>query len=400
MPYGVKPASGIFQRFIENALKGIPFTGVKIDDIIVSGENDKDHLRNLDLVLDVLERVGATVNKEKCVFFADQIKYVGFVIDKNGIRVDHDKFQAIVELPEPTCLKQLQSFLGGINYYSKFIPNMADIAKPLYQLIEKEVSWKWTQKEQDAFDVLKSSIITAPVLTRYGAKLPLKVACDASQYGLGAVISHVYTDGQEKALAFASRSLNNHEINYSQIDKEGAAVIFALKKFNQYLLGNHFTLTTDNKAIKKIFDPSTELSPIAAARLVRRALILNQYDYEIEFKPTKEHGNADMLSRLPRSVTSDLPVDNLLYSLQISALPSTADEIRNQTSKDGTLSKVITYLQDGIWPDVIDDNLQLYYKKRSELSIEDGKLLWGLRVVIPAVLKDIILQVLHDEHPE
>ena len=260
MPYGVKPASGIFQRFIENALKGIPFTGVKIDDIIVSGENGKEYLRNLDLVLDVLERVGATVNKEKCVFFADQIKYVGFVIDKNGIRVDHDKVQAIVELPEPTYLKQLQSFLAGINYWSKFIPNMADIAEPLYQLIEKEVSWKWTQKEQDAFDVLKSSLITAPVLTRYDAKLSLKVACDASQYGLGAVISHVYTDGQEKALAFASRSLNKHEMNYSQIDKEGAAVIFALKKFNQYLLGNHFTLTTDNKAIKKIFDPSTELS--------------------------------------------------------------------------------------------------------------------------------------------
>ena len=198
------------------------------------------------------------------------------------------------------------------------------------------------QKEEDAFDVLKSSLITAPVLTQYDAKLPLKVACDASQYGLGAVISYVYTDGQEKALAFASRSLNKHEINYSQIDKEGAAVIFALKKFNQYLLGNHFTLTTDNKAIKKIFDPSTELSPIAAARLVRWALILNQYDYEIEFKPTKEHGNADMLSRLPRSITSDLPVDNLLCSLQISALPLTADEIRNQTSKDGTLSKVIT----------------------------------------------------------
>ena len=134
-------------------------------------------------------------------------------------------------------------------------------------------------------------------------------------------------------------------------------------------------------------------------QLVRWALILNQYDYEIEFKPTKEHGNAGILSRLCRSVTSDLPVDNLLYILQISALPLTADEIRNQTSKNGTLSKVITYLQDGIWPDVIDDNLQWYYKKRSRLSIEDGMLLWGLRVVIPAVLKDIILQVLHHQHP-
>ena len=276
---------------------------------------------------------------------------------------------------------------------------MAEIAKPLYRLIEKEVDWQWTQTENTAFNILKQCLATSPVLAIYDPKLPLKVACDASQYGIGAVLSNIYPDGMEKPIAYASRTLNKHEVNYSQVDKEGASVIFALKKFNQYLLGNHFTIITDNKAIKKIFDPETPLSPIAAGRLVRWALILSQYDYKIEFRSTKEHCNADMLSRFPRAVVSDLPVDNLVYSIQIATLPVTAEEIRTHIDQDETLKAVITYLQKGKWPATIDGHLKPYFTKREELSIEDGLLLWGLRVVIPVSLKDAILRELHHEHP-
>ena len=115
-----------------------------------------------------------------------------------------------------------------------------------------------------------------------------------------------------KNIAYASRTLNKSEINYSQVDKEGASIIFALKKLNQCLLGNHFILTTDNKAIKKIFDSKTEIGHIAAGRLVRWSLILSQCDYELEYRSTKKHCNADMSSRLPRTVKSELPVDNMM----------------------------------------------------------------------------------------
>ena len=137
MPYGVKPASGIFQRFIENKLKNIPNTSVKIDDIAVTGPDDKTHLETLKKVFDVLKDIGATINQKKCEFFADEIEYVGFIIDKNGLRTNPKKVKAISEIPIPTCVKQLQSFLGCINYYSRFIPNLEEIAKPLYRLIEK-----------------------------------------------------------------------------------------------------------------------------------------------------------------------------------------------------------------------------------------------------------------------
>ena len=275
------------------------------------------------------------------MFFVKEIKYVGFIINKNGTRLNPHKIDAINELPEPKDLKQLQSFLGGINYYSKFIPNMSEIALPLYCLLEKDTEWKWTKTEQLSFENLKQVLLTAPVLTIFDQNLPLKLDCNASQYDLGAVLS-VYPDKSERPIAYVSMTLNKHELNYSQIDKEGVSIIFALRKFSQYILGNHFILTTDNRAIKKLFDSTTEISPIAAGCLVRWSLIITQYDYELKFRSTKEHYNADMLSRLLTSVKSELPVDNMIYNLQIDTLPVTSTEIRTETLKDKTLVNILS----------------------------------------------------------
>ena len=169
------------------------------------------------------------------MLFVKEIEYVGFIINKKRIHLNPHKINAINELPERKDLKQLQSFLGGIKYYSEFIPNMAE--------------WKVTKTEQLSFENLKQVSLTAPVLTIFDQNLPIKL--DTSQYGLGAVLSHFYPDKSERPIAYASRTLNKHELNYSQIDKERASIIFALKKFSRYLLGNHFILITDNKAIKK-----------------------------------------------------------------------------------------------------------------------------------------------------
>ena len=124
MSYGVKQASAIFQRFIENKLSNIPCTVVKIDDILITGKNDKEHLKNIEKVLEILNEVGATVNKSKCLFFANETEYIGFLIDKIGIRVNARKIESIINRPQPTNVKQLQSFLGAVSSYSKFIPNM------------------------------------------------------------------------------------------------------------------------------------------------------------------------------------------------------------------------------------------------------------------------------------
>ena len=398
MPYGIKPATGIFQRHVENKLSGTERTAVKVDDILISEKNDNDHLGNLGKVFETIEEMGATVNKKKCVFFADEVEYVGFIIDKNGVRLTPSKIEAICKIPEPTNIKELQSFIGGINYYARFIPNMSSIAKPLYRLIEKDTKWSWNGEEQEAFDTLKSRLCKSPVLCLYQPELPLVLACDASCYGLGAVVSHIFPDGSEKPIAFASRTLNSHEVKYSQVDKEGAAVMFGIKKFNQYVLGRKFTIVTDNKAIQRIFDPYTAVSAIAAARLTRWSLMLSQYDYSIEFKSTKSHGNADMLSRLPLQKESKSTEENV-HSIQIAVMPVTDKEIKFETQHDEILKNVIQYLKNDSWPAKVKEEYKPYYDKRHELSLEDDIILWGLRVVIPKSLRCKILEELHVQHP-
>ena len=177
IPYGVKPTSGIFQRFIENKLGNIPCTVVKVDDILITGKNDEKHLKNIEKVLETLSEVGATVNKSKCLFFANEIEYIRFLIEKNGIRVNPRKTDPTINMPQPTNVKQLQRFLGAVNCYSKFIPNMADIAKHLYKLIEKNAIWEWKTECDNSFRVLKQRLSKSPVPSMHDPDLPLVKAC-------------------------------------------------------------------------------------------------------------------------------------------------------------------------------------------------------------------------------
>ena len=195
---------------------------------------------------------------------------------------------------------------------------MSDIAKHLYKPIKKNAIWEWTC--DNSFQVLKQRLSESPVLSMYDPEIPLKVDCNASKYGLAAILSHKYLDGTEKPIAYANRTLNKNQINYSEVDKEGPSIIFTLKKFNQYLLGNNFTLNTGNKAIKKIFDLKTEINSIAAGRFVPWELLLIQYDYTLEFRKSNKHVNADMLSRLPVNETAKGPSCNVISHIQIETL--------------------------------------------------------------------------------
>ena len=265
MPYGVKPATRLFQRFLESSVCHIPKTVVRVDDILVSGCDDADHLKNLEDLFEILLKIEAKVNKKNCCFFAPEVEYIGFIINKDGYRINPEKIKALREIPEAKSVKELQSFLGGINYYARFILKMADIAHPLYKLLEKGRVWRWSGIEASSLELLKTKLSEAPVLCLNDVKRPLVLACDASYYGIGAVLSHTYPDGVERPITFVSRTLNKHKVNYSQVDKEGLAVIFAVKKFKQYLLGGKFMITIDNRAICWIFNPSAALSCIATA---------------------------------------------------------------------------------------------------------------------------------------
>ena len=169
----------------------------------------------------------------------------------------------------------------------------------MYRLLRKEVSWNWNNQCDRAFRRIKNLLCSNKLLVHYDPSRPLLLACDASPYGVGAVLSHKMSDGSEQPVYFASRSLSKAEQNYSQLDKEGLAVVFGVKKFRQFLYGRQFTIITDHRPLLGLLGEGKPIPPNASARVQRWALTLSAYDYKLIYKPGTAHSNCDGLSRLP-----------------------------------------------------------------------------------------------------
>ena len=203
-----------------------------------------------------------------------------------------------MEAPRPRELLELRSFLGLVHYYGKFLQNLSTLLHPLNNLLKQGSKWHWSKECDTAFTKAKQYLVSAPVLAHYNPNLPICLAADASAYGIGAVMSHVFPDGSERPVDFVSRTLTATERNYAQIQKEALSLVYAVQKFHQYLYGRSFILVTDHKPLTTILGHKRGIPSLVAARLQRWALILSAYTYTIEFRPTKQHANADGLSRL------------------------------------------------------------------------------------------------------
>jgi len=401
LPFGIASAPSIFQRIMDTMLQDIPNTICYLDDILVTGKSDEDHIKNLEEVLKRLMNGGLRLKKSKCALMQDSVQYLGHRIDAQGVHTTPDKIAAIQEAPTPQNVKQLRSFLGLVQYYGKFIANMSSLLHPMYQLLKANVKWKWDNQCNKAFKEAKQKLMEAPVLAHYDPSCPLKLAADASAYGIGAVLSHCYKDGSERPIAFTSRTLTSAEKNYAQIDKEALALIYGVQKFHVYLYGRKFILVTDHKPLVSLLGPTKGIPLTAAARLQRWALLLAGYQYDIQFKPTQKHGNADGLSRLPltdSSRESDDEIETTLFNIaQIDCLPVTAEQVKRATANDTILSRVLQFTKNG-WPAAVDKSLQAYFNKRQEITVEGGCLLWGIRVIVPEKLQKRILDELHMDH--
>ena len=283
---------------MDQILEGVEGTSCILDDMIITGKDDKEHLENLEEVLKRLQANGLRANREKCEFFQTKITYCGHEVDRHWFHKTQEKIHAVVNAPRPENVQQLRSFLGLVNYYHKFLPNLATTLNPLNGLLEQGKRWKWTTECEEAFQSVKKLITSDMVLTQYDPGRPLRLACDASPVGIGAVLSHIMEDGSERPIAFTSRTLTKAERNYSQIDKEALALVWGVKKFHLYLFGRHFTLVTDHEPLTSIFNPKKGIPAMTVARLQRYALFLAGFEYSIEYKKTTQHGNADGLSRL------------------------------------------------------------------------------------------------------
>ena len=249
----------------------------RVDNILVYGKTDQEHLQNLAEVLARLENAGLRLKLAKCKFMQPSVEYLEYRVDADGLHAIGKKFEAIRNAPAPTNQPQLRSFWEMVNYYAKFVSNYATITHPLNELLHNGVKWEWGNSQQKAFSELKDKLSSAPVLMHYDADLPLKLDTDASFYGVGAVISHVLLDGEERPIAFASRSLSKSERNYTQIAKEALSIVFGIKKFHQYLYGRKFLLVADHKPLISLLGPKTGIPTLADARMQRWALLLSAY---------------------------------------------------------------------------------------------------------------------------
>ena len=240
LPFGVSPAVGVFQRRMESLLQGIPGTVCFLDGIIVTGGNDQAHLTSLEQILQKLDNCGLKCKLEKCRFMQDSVDYLGHKVGALGLHPLDTKVAAITRAPSPTNVTQLRSFLGMVNYYGKFLPNLATVLAPLHLLLRRGHRWIWGHAQSTAFTECKRLLTSVPVLAHFSGDKELTLECDASPYGLGAVIMQ-REDGVERPTAYASRSLHPAETRYSQLEKETLAVVFGVKKFHAYVYGRPFS---------------------------------------------------------------------------------------------------------------------------------------------------------------
>lgn len=402
LPFGLKVAPSLFQQIMDTMLADLEFAVAYLDDVLIKSKNTKEHLEHIRAVFKKIEEYGFKVSSEKCDFFMSEIKYLGQIINAKGRRPDPKRAEAIKNMPIPKNITTLQAFLGLANYYGIYIKNMHDLRAPLNNLLKKDVKWNWTDKCQQAFEKIKSALTSDLALTHYDPKQEIIVASDASDYGIGAVILHKFEDGSKKPVAHVSRSLLPAEKNYSQIEKESLAIVFALKKFHKFIHGRSFLLQTDHRPLLSIYGSKKGIPTHTANRLQRWGTELLNYNFKMEFLPSNKIGHADGLSRLiPRSLE---PLEDMVIAAlrdetdfkealcnAIRELPVTLDEIRIKAGKDEFIKKMKE--------EVISKKKYKTSRNSSAYSICDEVLLYAGRVVMPVVLQRRMLKEFHQGHP-
>lgn len=300
MSFGLKNAPATFQRMMNNVLTGLDPVQcfVYLDDIVVYASSLKDHEIKLRNIFERLRQNNLKIQPDKCEFLRKEVCYLGHVITENGVKPNPDKIKVIEKFPRPTNQKEIKGFLGLVGYYRKFIENFSKISKPLTGLLRKDYKFEWNFEQEDAFNVLRNKLISTPILQYPDFSKEFIVTTDASKYAIGAILSQGEL-GKDLPIAFASRTLNRAESNYNTTELELLAIIWAVGHFRPYIYGRKFVIVTDHRPLTWLFnckDPSS--------KLVRWRLKLEEYDYEIRFKPGRVNSNVDCLSRIRNGINT------------------------------------------------------------------------------------------------
>jgi len=377
MPFGLCNAPATFERLMEKVLQQLinKICLVYLDDVVIFSEDFEGMMKRLEQVFSRLRSANLRLNPKKCSFLRKEIKYLGYVISEKGVLTDEEKISSVKDWPVPRTKKQVRSFLGFCSYYRKFVKDFSLIAKPLFSLTENTCKFEWTELCGKAFEELKKRLISSPILTFPKEEGQFILDTDASNHGIGAVLSQVQ-EGKERVIAYYSKVFSKTERNYCVTRKELLAVIDSTKFFHHYLYGRKFVIRTDHISLKWLMTFRN-----LEGQLARWLEQIQQYDFEIVHRKGNLHSNADGLSRRPCAG------DNCSYCNKqeskekeiIGRIILSSEQInwRREQMEDLLLRKFILAKEEGNrpnWQEVIseDDTAKVYWSQWESLVIENG----------------------------
>ena len=295
LPFNLSDSPATFQRFLQHVLSDIlwKFCLVYIDDIIIWSSNENEHVDHVRQVFERLDRHNLRLNPGKCDFATEEVLYLGHILTPTGVRPDNDKIRSVENFPKPKKVRNIREFLGLTSYYRRFVKDYAKIAKPLNDLLKKNMPFVWSNECEEAFEILKTKLITPPILGHFKPECAIILCTDASNYALGAILSQIQDD-REVVISYNSKSLDERQSKYTVCEKEALAIVWAVNKLRHYIFGAHFTIKTDNCALcflMKVKNPN--------GRLTRWSLLLSEYNFTIIYKSGALHRHCDCLSRNP-----------------------------------------------------------------------------------------------------
>ena len=464
LQYGVKTAPKHFQKGMDEILQGfdgkgpIPNTACVVDDICITGSTPQEHFSNLIELFKRLSAAGLKLNRDKCKFYQKEVKFLGKIIDRNGQRIDPATVDAILNMPAPTDKHKLRSFLGHMSYVGRHMADVRTARAPLDALLKKDIKFVWEEVHDKAFRMCKQLASNPATLAHYNEELPLVLTTDASPFGLGACLAHRVTENGKtflRPISYASCSLKPSEKNYAQIDREGLAVVWAMRYFKQFVLGKHIELHTDCSALIRIFGEKNKLGGCVTGRLNRWAIVLMEFDFTAKHIKGSTNKICDSLSRLPvapkgellakqpsqvgqaissEDLAKNMSINSVKYAEIDSAngimdvvqclaqlpepkvetvtihktvgtsdtkawnvLPLTAKDIAKATREDRVLGKLLREIRTGEISKT-DVDMKPFVSIFSDLYIENDIIFQGQRIIIPAKQQQRLLFELHLTH--
>lgn len=405
LPFGITSAPEYFQKRMAQILEGIPGVINLMDDILIFGKDRAQHDDRLRQTLDRLGRAGVTLNKDKCCFGVTEISFLGFQLSHEGIKPDPEKVRAIKELKTPENVSEVRRLLGMANHLARFIPNLASKTEPLRQLLLKDSEWVWGPAQEQSLAYIKDVICSPRVMANYDVRYPTILSADASSFGLGAVLLQIHPNKERRPVAFASRSLTPAESRYAQIEKEALALTWAAERFEGYITGLDVVFETDHKPLVTLLGKSPiDLLP---PRIQRFRMRLMRFNFVVEYVPGTSVITADVLSRAPLRGTPacshSLTVSEVTKYVE-GCVPGIIEHncferVKKAQEKDEVCRSLIDLSRKG-WPKFssVPMVLRPYWQERSALTVCEGVLLKGRRLVIPQELRNEVLQQLHEGH--